>query len=320
MLKVLRVGGAGLQDVNEAGPDWRLPDDAAWIDLNNPTREEELAAEKVLGVLLPTREEMAEIEVSSRLYQEDGGTFMTAFVLIGSDEEVPTLEPVTFVLSKGKLVTVRYVEPKAFRAYTAQAVRDPEFCLSGVGAFLGLLDAIVDRIADILEKTSAEVEEISTDIFTPSRTGGFKPILRRLGRSQSIAAKARSSLVSLARLVSFAALSDEIASGKEQRERLRTLQRDVQSLTDHSAYLTENVTFLLDSATGLINTDQNEIMKVFSVWAVVLMPPTLIGSIYGMNFDHMPELRSVYGYPLALLAMVAAMAVPLWWFKRKGWL
>jgi len=320
MLRVLRAGAGGLQEVDETGPDWGLPDDAAWIDLDTPTREQEIAAERALGVLLPTREEMIEIEVSSRLYQEDGATFMTAFVLVGADDALPALEPVTFVLAKGKLATVRYVEPRAFKAYTAQALRDPDFCVGGVSAFLGLLDALVDRLADILEKTSAEVEDTSVEIFSPKRKTGFKPILRRLGRSQSVAAKARSSLVSIGRVLSFATLSEEISGGKDHRDRLRSLQRDVQSLTDHSAYLTENVTFLLDSATGLINTDQNEIMKVFSVWAVVLMPPTLIGSIYGMNFEHMPELRSVYGYPLALVAMVAAMAVPLWLFKRKGWL
>lgn len=319
MLRVLRTGGKGLQEVQTTGPDWTLPTDAAWIDLNNPTREEELAAERVLGVQLPTREEMAEIEASSRLYQEDGATFMTAFVLVGVDDQTPGLQPVTFVLAKGLVATIRYIEPKAFKAYAAQAVRDPEFCLSGAGAFLGLLDALVDRLADILEKTSADVEEISHDIFIPTRKGGFKPILRRLGHSQSTAAKARSSLVSLGRLTSFASLSDDIG-GKDHRDRLRTLQRDVQSLTDHSAYLTENVTFLLDSATALINTDQNEIMKLFSVWAVVLMPPTLIGSIYGMNFEHMPELHWILGYPLALLAMVIAMAVPLYIFKRRGWL
>lgn len=320
MLRVLRTRDGGLQEVDAANPEWVLPKDAAWIDLNTPNRQEELTAERVLGVALPTREEMAEIEVSSRLYQEDGATFMTAFVLIGADDKAPSLAPLTFVLAKGRLITIRYVEPRAFNAYVAQAGRDPDFCLSGVGAFLGLLDALVDRIADILEKTSADVEDISGEIFDPARKGGFKPILRKLGRSQSIAAKARSSLVSLARLVSFASLSPDVSDGKEHRDRLRSLQRDVQSLTDHSAYLTENVTFLLDSATGLINTDQNEIMKVFSVWAVVLMPPTLIGSIYGMNFDHMPELRWVGGYPAALLAMLVAMLIPLWWFRRKGWL
>jgi magnesium transporter len=320
MLKVLRRDGGGLQDIDASDPQWALPEDAAWIDLHQPTRDEELAAERALGVLLPTREEMAEIEVSSRLYQEDGGTFMTAFVLVGADGDTPALEPITFVLSQGKLATVRYVEPKALVAYAAQAVRDPDFCRGGVGAFLGILDALVDRLADILEKTSSDIDAVSAAIFHPSRKGGFKPILRRLGRAQGVAAKARSSLVSLGRLVSFATLSPDIADGKDHRDRLRSLQRDIQSLTDHSAYLTENVTFLLDSATGLINTDQNEIMKVFSVWAVVLMPPTLIGSVYGMNFDHMPELHWIFGYPMALFAMLVAMAVPLWWFRRKGWL
>ena len=319
MLRVLRCGGGGLESV-EVDPDWVLPADVAWIDLANPDRAEELLAEQALGFQLPTREEMAEIEVSSRLYKEDGATFMTAFVLIHSDEAEPSLEPVTFVLAKRRLVTIRYAEPRAFLAYAAQAGRDSDFCHSGVDAFVGLLDALVDRMADILEKTSAEVELTSADIFRPTRKGGFKPLLRRLGHSQSVTAKTRSSLVSVARLLSFAALADDIADGKEYRERLRSLQRDVQSLTDHAAYLTENVTFLLDSAVGLINTDQNEIMKVFSVWAVILMPPTLIGSIYGMNFDHMPELRWMAGYPMAIGLMLITMLAPIWWFRKKGWL
>jgi magnesium transporter len=320
MLRVLRRGDGGLHDVDERDAEWTLPADTAWVDLLNPTREEELAAEKALGVLLPTRDEMAEIEVSSRLYQEDGAHFMTAFVLVGADGEEPALAPVTFVLAEGRLATVRYVDPRAFVAYAAQATRDADVCTGGASAFLGLLDALVDRLADILEKTSSDVDETSSDIFRPDRKGAFKPLLRRLGRSQAIAAKARSSLVSLARLVSFASLADDIASLKDNRERLRSLQRDVQSLTDHSAYLTENVTFLLDSATALINTDQNEIMKVFSVWAVVLMPPTLIASVFGMNFTHIPGSQDPLGFWLALLAMIVAMTVSLWWFRRKGWL
>ncbi len=320
MLRVLRSGDGGLHEVDERDPAWSLPSDTAWIDLIDPSREQELAAEKALGVQLPTREEMAEIEVSSRLYQEDGAHFMTAFVLVGADGEDPALAPITFVLAGGRLATIRYVDPRAFVAYAAQATRDADFCTGGTNAFLGLLDALVDRLADILETASADVDKISGEIFSRDRKGAFKPILRRLGRSQAITAKARSSLVSLARLVSFASLAEEIASLKDNRERLRSLQRDIQSLTDHSAYLTENLTFLLDSATALINTDQNEIMKVFSVWAVVLMPPTLIGSIYGMNFDHMPELRWVGGYPLALAAMIGTMVVALWWFRRRGWL
>lgn len=320
MLRVLRKGDGGLQEADESDPAWSLPADAAWVDLFEPTREEELAAEKALGVLLPTREEMAEIEVSSRLYAEDGAHFMTAFVLIGADDQTPLLAPVTFVLAGGKLVTIRYVEPKAFVAYANQALRDVDFCTGGVSAFLGLLDALVDRLADILERVSTEVDDCSGDIFRPDRKGAFKPILRRLGRGQAVTAKARSSLVSLARLVSFASLSEDIASLKDSRERLRSLQRDIQSLTDHSAYLTENVTFLLDSATALINTDQNEIMKVFSVWAVVLMPPTLIASVYGMNFDALPGLHWGPGWIIAVAAMIAAMAIPLWWFRRKGWL
>jgi magnesium transporter len=144
--------------------------------------------------------------------------------------------------------------------------------------------------------------------------------LAKLGRSQSLNAKARDSLVSLARLISFASLSDQIEANRDHRDHLKSLQRDVQSLTDHSSYLSSNITFLLDAALGLINIEQNAIIKIFSVAAVVFLPPTLVASIYGMNFEQMPELKFAHGYPMALILMVISAVVPLWWFRKKGWL
>jgi magnesium transporter len=186
MLRVLRCGGGGLTPV-EAGPDWVLPDDVAWIDLTESrSRPKSWSPRQALGVQsCRPAEEMAEIEVSSRLYQEDGGTFMTAFVLVGADERRPRRwrrSPSCW--PRGRLVTIRYVEPRAFAAYAAQAERDSDFCQGGVDAFLGLLDAIIDRLADILEKTSAEVDDRPppTSSGRPA-TVGFKPLLRQLGPS-----------------------------------------------------------------------------------------------------------------------------------------
>jgi magnesium transporter len=319
MLKVLRKGGAAFETFTP-GPGWRLPEDALWIDLVSPTRDEELAVEQAIGVQIPTREEMAEIEPSSRLYQEAGATFMTAAILTGAASEFPLLAPVTFVLAGQRLVTIRYVEPSAFHAFAAQFERQPCAMPSGGEVFLSLLDAVIDRVADIVEGVALEVEETSQGVFRRPRRGGFEPVLTRLGHAQMVSAKARNSLASLARLISFAALADQLESVPDLREHLRSLQRDVQSLTDHAAYVSANITFLLDAALGLINIEQNAIIKIFSVAAVAFLPPTLIASVYGMNFDHMPELAWPWGYPLAVLAMIASAAVPLWWFRRKGWL
>lgn len=318
MLKILRKGANALETVTPDG-DWRLPEDAVWVDLLSPTRDEELAIERAIGLEIPTREEMAEIEPSSRLYQEGGATFMTAAILTGAASEFPLLAPVTFLLVGDRLVTVRYVEPGAFNAFAAQFGRQPCGMVGGE-LFLELLDAIVDRVADIVEAVAAEVEEASQDVFRRPRRGGFGPVIAQLGHAQMVSAKARASLASLARLISFAGLADQLEKVRDLREHLRSLQRDVQSLIDHSAYMSANITFLLDAALGLINIEQNSIIKIFSVAAVAFLPPTLVASVYGMNFHHMPELDWRLGYPLAILLMIASAAVPLWWFRRKGWL
>jgi len=320
MLKILRAGVPGFEEIDADVPGWRLPDDTVWIELIEPTRAEELAVERQVGVSIPTREEMAEIEASSRLYQEGGATFMTATVLYASDAEVPMLGPITFVLVGERLVTVRYMEPRSFRLFSEQAEKQPALCPTGPHTFLNLLDAVVDRTADILEKTAADLEACSRTVFARRREGGFEPVLRDLGRAQMVNAKARDSLVSLSRLISFAALAPQIEKDAEARGHLKSLARDVASLTDYGSYLAGNVGFSLDAALGLINIEQNAIIKIFSVAAVAFLPPTLIASIYGMNFEHMPELDWRLGYPMALGLMVLSAVVPLWWFKQRGWL
>ena len=319
MLKVLRRGQSAFDTVTPE-PGWQLPEGVLWIDLVAPNREEELAVERVIGVEIPTREEMAEIEPSSRLYQDRGATFMTAAILTGAASEFPLLAPVTFVLVGQVLVTIRYVEPSSFKAFAGQFERQPCGMPSGGEVFLSLLDAVVDRVADIVEGVANEVEEASQNIFRRPRRGSFEPAITQLGHAQMVSAKARNSLASLARVISFAGLADQLESVPDLREHLRSLSRDVQSLTDHAAYVSANITFLLDAAMGLINIEQNSIIKIFSVAAVAFLPPTLIASIYGMNFRHMPELYWVAGYPMALILMIASAVGPLWWFRRKGWL
>ena len=319
MLLILKRDAASLETV-KLGPGWRLPEDAVWIDLLDPTRDEEVAVEAAVGLDLPTRDEMAEIEVSSRLYQDDGATFMTATLLCGKDVAEPFPGPVTFILTGERLVTIRYVEPRAFQAFVAQAERQPELRRSGLDIFLGLLEVIVDRTADLLEQVSAEVDGTSGAIFKQAQNSDFKPILNRLAHSQATNGKARESLVSLARLISFAMLADQTEKNREAREQLRSLQRDVQSLTEHSSYVSGNLTFMLDAALGLINIEQNEITKIFSIAAVVLLPPTMFATIWGMNFKDMPELSWRFGYPMAWVVIIVSAAVPYWWVKRKGWL
>jgi Mg2+ and Co2+ transporters len=315
MLNLLRRGAPGF-DPQTSIAGWRPPEDAVWIDLLAPTREEELAVETVLGLELPTAEEMAQLEPSSRLYQEDGATFMTA-TLIAKSEEGPKSVPVTFVLAKTLLVTIRYDELRAFSVF---AERAPAAGLaSGTSALLGLLDAVVERLAEILETQGSAVEAASVAIFNRPESRRFAPLLTELARAQSVTSIARTSLVSLARLLSFAALAQEIAADPECGAHLKSLQSDVQSLTEHASFESSHISFLLDAALGLINIDQNGIIKIFSVMAVIFMPPTLVASIYGMNFHHMPELSWPFGYPMALGMMVVSAALPVLWFRKRGW-
>ncbi len=318
MLRLLRHGAAGLETLSPADG-WRPPEDALWLDLMAPTREEELAVEAALGLELPTREEMAEIEPSSRLYQVSGATFMTATLLArrDDDDQGRSNAPVTFVLAKGMLITIRYDALRAFDLFAERA--QGLGVASGTAVLFNLLDAVVERLADLLEHTGENVEKVSSAIFRRPKGGQFEALLTELARAQSLTSMTRNSLVSLARLFSFAALAQEIAGDAECLAHLRTLQRDGQSLTEHAGFQSSHIAFLLDAALGLINIEQNGIIKFFSVAAVILMPPTLVASVYGMNFHNMPELAWPFGYPMALSMMAISAIVPILWFKRRGW-
>ncbi|MDB5607909.1 MAG: magnesium transporter [Bradyrhizobium sp.] len=304
-----------------------LPESAIWIDLVKPTAAEDHAVEKLAGIAVPTREDMQEIEISSRLYIENGARYMTATLMCAADTETPRTTAVTFILAGHRLVTVRYDDPKPFMLVENKLAR---FCAPGITGetvLMELLDAVIDRNADILERAGGDMDTISHHIFEPegaARTGHAKrysDILIAIGRKGDLTSKVRESLVSIGRVVTFvAAAVDGVKWSKEMREQLKTMQRDVTSLTDHASYLSNKITFVLDAMLGVVNLEQNNIIKLFSVMAVVLMPPTLIASIYGMNFKIMPELDWTHGYPMALVMMVLAAVLPYVFFKWKKWL
>jgi magnesium transporter len=319
MLRVLVKGGGSLAEL-APGPGFVLPPETVWIDLYNPTREEELACEAALGAALPTREEMAEIETSSRLYKEGAATVMTASVLVNSDTDTPVEGPVTFVLVGQRLATIRYIQPKAFATIVHQLHREPQICFSGSSIFTALLEAIIDRLADVLERDSAEVEALSAEIFRATGKVNYRPVMKRLGAAQNVNAKARDSLTSLARLAGFAMLVDPTDRRHEYKEHLKSAQRDIASLNEHSASLAGNIAFMLEATLGLINVEQNAIIKFFSVAAVIFLPPTLVASYFGMNFHHMAEFEWTLGEPMAFGLMIVSVLVPLWWYKRRGWL
>jgi magnesium transporter len=320
------VPRGGTLEPHPLEPGEEIPEAAVWLDLVNPSLEEDKLVEHRVGVAIPTREEMQEIEISSRLYVENGARYMTATLMSQSDTPTPVTTPVSFILAGQRLVTVRYNEPRPFAMARHKLGRSCPANVSGQTVLLELLDAVIDRSADILERIGNEVDQVSRRIFEQRRSRGgssrvYQGILFTLGRKGDLTSKVRDSLVSVGRLVLFLAHEDEgLRWPKETRVQLKTMQRDVQSLSDHTTYLTNSITFLLDAMVGLVSIEQNNIIKLFSVVAVVLMPPTLVASIYGMNFKHMPELDMTFGYPAALIGMVISAIVPYLFFKWKKWL
>ncbi|MSO69127.1 MAG: magnesium/cobalt transporter CorA [Alphaproteobacteria bacterium] len=297
-----------------------------WLDLVDPTLEERTVVADALGIEVPTREEMYEIEVSSRLYMEEDVPFMTALILFHADTPQPETTPITFILTNGCLVTVRYAEPASFRTFIAQIGRRPLRASTPEHIICGLLEAVTERIADILERAAGDLDAVSREVF--SETNGahrrkrrdLTEVLRRIGRSGDLISKTRESLVSITRLITFLSATSKANARKGLRVQLKTLARDTVSLSDHAAFEANNVNFLLQATLGVINIEQNAIIKTFTVAAVAFMPPTLIASIYGMNFDVMPELKWPLGYAFALGVMVLSAILPLLYFKRKGWL
>lgn len=302
-----------------------IPEAAIWIDLVNPSYDEDKLVESLVGVSIPTRDEMQEIELSSRLYFENGARYMTATLLCQSDTPAPKTTPVTFILAGQRLVTVRYDEPRPFAIIRYKLGKSCPQNVTGQTILMDLLDAVIDRAADILERVGTEVDRVSFDIFTrklsPSeRSRRYPVILQTIGRKGDLSSKVRESLVSIMRLILFLANDEGARWSKEMRAQLKSMQRDVQSLSDHTTFLTNNITFLLDAMVGVVTIEQNNIIKIFSVAAVVFMPPTLVASIYGMNFKVMPELEWIYGYPFAIGVMITAAVLPFLYFKWRKWL
>jgi magnesium transporter len=308
--------------------------------------------ERLLGVGIPTRQEMAEIEESARLYEEPGTLFITAVVVTGiSQRRRPSTGEVTFVLTPRTLVTVRYADPLPFRTFAAKCRRDPSAHETSELVFLSLAENIVNRLADVLEMTGAELDTLSDAVFANGDGTGEPPgagesavpdaarrrrawrlarrrapsadlqaVVKRIGWANSLAGKLRESLLSVGCMLAFfrQGAGDRLRDGVKAR--LRTLDRDVASLTDYDAQLSAEMGFLLQATFGLISVQQNNIIKVFSIAAVLFLPPTLVGTIYGMNFEHMPELEWLFGYPFALVLMVASAIASYCWFKHSRWL
>ncbi|EAU43341.1 probable magnesium and cobalt transport transmembrane protein [Fulvimarina pelagi HTCC2506] len=326
-----------------------VPEEAVWVDLAEPSEDEIRKVEALVRATIPSRAEMMEIEISSRLYSDANAEVMNIPVIHGLHSDQPSFAPVTFMLASKRLVTIRYSDPTSFKIFAARLCHDPSImglkrdekplpgtssAMSEAGEdhkaeslLVGILETVVDRVADLLETISTDLDQIATDIFSsssrkkPIGTVEFKRLLRRIGEAGDLASRVREALAIFDRLTPFLQL---VLDGREKnaqslRRRLKIMSRDVRSLNDFCSFLSNKTTFLLDTTVGMISIEQNGIIKVFSVASVAFLPPTLIASIYGMNFRIMPELDWSFGYPMAIVLMVMSGLLPTIYFRSKGW-
>jgi magnesium transporter len=307
--------------------DEAFPPDSLWIDLLNPTAGEDARVEKYLGVSIPTREEMHDLEPSEIIYTENGAHYMTARIICQSETIVPKLADVTFILTDKALVTVRYDEPGAFNIFLNRATKPGGCGMQPEAVLDGLIEAVVDRAAEVLRGVGDRIDDASRRIFAGrgqdvEQGSAYQAVIQKIGQYEHIISNVRESMVSVERVLLF--LSANYTRPKKTQTGFsaewRAAVRDVQAIEEHATFLSNKLQFMLDATLGLVSIEQNKIIKLFSVVSVALMPPTLIASIYGMNFKTMPELEWQWGYPMAIGLMILFAVLPYLFFRWKKWL
>jgi len=303
-----------------------VPYNAVWLDLLNPTPAELLRVETLIGAPLPTREQMAEIEESSRLRVANGVLSMTVTTLVWADTDEPRIAVVSFVLAGRRLVTIHHIDPQPFLAFRRRASHEAFPNPRGEAVLAALVDAMVDRTAGVLRRTGLELDILNRRAFrgrklrSRGETLDDTQTLKRIGHAGHLIGKARVSLASLTRMLDFLGRNDGWSAGKATRRWARTALQDVTGLDEYAGFLAGKVALLLDTALGRINVEQNEIVKIVSIITVLLFPPTLVASICGMNFSFMPGSDEPTGYPSALLLMLLSALLPMIFVRLRRWL
>ncbi|WP_419826595.1 magnesium transporter CorA family protein [Sphingomonas sp.] len=313
----------------DARADAQALDGARWVDLMEPTEEEVAQISARLGIVVPDRASLAEIEASSRL-RSDGGTLTMSAPLLAREGEGFVMVPTGFILSAERLVTIRFAELRTFDTVHQELSARPR-TFSAPEIMIRLLEDIVDRAADRLERVAETLAESSHEIFSDPQalrkrhkvgreTRRLRGLMIRIGRSNEEMVKVRHAFLAIGRIAGFMLdrCQPKIVDGL--RERLETVRRDIESLDEFETSLTSRVSMLLDAANAFISIEQNDVVKVLTVASVAGVPPVLIAGVYGMNFKYMPELDWHLGYPLAVALMVVTTLLPIAWFKWRDWL
>jgi len=295
-----------------------------WIDLIEPTEAERAAFEAAFALRVPSKAELGEIEATSRLQVVDGTLYMTAPMIFAGENEPWFPSPTGFVLSQRVLMTVRFAPSTAFDAAAKDCAAEAK--LEPATMFASLLEALVDHLADLLEGESRHLDDVSHSIFRPEHeklsheTAMLRQLMIRTGRTSERMARIHYTLVCLDRMAKFAAERARDWLPHEVPPRLQAVSSDVASLVQFSEGLVSRVQLLQDAAAGIINIDQNDVMKVLTVASVVGIPPVLIAGIYGMNFKNIHEYDWAWGYQWGLALIVISAIIPFVWFKWKDWI
>ncbi|MEO8243343.1 MAG: magnesium transporter CorA family protein [bacterium] len=297
---------------------------AIWIDLYKPLPAQAERA-TALGIDVPTLADMEEIEISNRLYRDPTGDYMTVVLPGHSETKEPLSGPVTFILTPQRLFTVRHHAPRPFETFPERADKGGAGCDTPEKLFLGLLEEIVGRLADLLEGSGRGLETAYRTVYHPDDQAQaperLQSALQEIGKQSEVIARVRLALLTLERAIGFNVLTQgEKKSNPVQKAIAKGLQRDVSALEIHCDYLATRVAQATDTTLGMINLVQNGTVRIVSVVTVLFMPPTLIASIYGMNFHAMPELSQTWGYPVALGLMLLSAAGTFLFFRWKKWL
>jgi magnesium transporter len=300
--------------------------DCTWIDLLNPTNAETACVESTLRIKLPSREELSEIESSSRISEKEGLLLLSMPVVANAHDLDEDPSPVGFALSQKILITIRYTQLRSFETVSSHFSHHAP--PSSVEVFSTLVEEMVDVSADLLEETSAQLDAVSKVVFRktnlkrrhPTRSNNrLHNTLVDVGNIGERLSRVRDSLLGLQRIVPFVTEPKRDWISSVMQTRLESAKRDLLSLIDYETHLYTKVQFLLDAILGFINTKQNDIFTVLTIVSVVGIPPTLVASIYGMNFKNMPELNWVWGYQFGLGLILLSIIVPIVWFKWRGW-
>ena len=298
-----------------------------WVDLQSPTLEEKRWVKQHYGLSIPEDAMDEDIEESARFYEEDNGELHIRSDFLIDDEEDPRSVRVAFILnlinpdlrSKGVLFSIHEEDIPVFRLLRLRARRATGLIEDAREVLLRLFDTDAEYSADTLEGIYDDLEKVSTQVLSGSVTDArASEVLSAIARQEDLNGRIRRNVMDTRRAVSFMMRSKMLNA--EQFEDARQILRDIDSLDSHTAFLFDKINFLMDATVGFININQNKIIKMFSVASVALLPPTLIASVYGMNFQYMPELSQKWGYPYALLLMLASALGPMWYFRKRGWL